>query len=673
MARHGCQLDLRGVLRCWGENQRGQLGAKPSHRPQLRPTPVPDLPPVAQAALGVDHTCALLRDGSVECFGGAESQHARADARGRVKYQGLGEIVQMVAGLDFTCARNTAREVHCWGAVPGELEPVREPKRVADLEATRIAASRKAVCAVRPSGSVACWGDNHDKNIHNEGPAYIERPTDVAKLEPATDIAMSDASACALLADRKVACWGGEAYAWWGSPREEYDLTDAIALTAGLRGHFCALKSDETIKCWGDSKTGATGSRLYNEPAIHGTFINVRAGADFACATRSGGGVECWGSNDAGQLAQPFDDVVPNPSALASTTGALAIGAADRSTCVVLADKTARCFGQDPSDPLAGNEGSWDVSEVMRADALIMGGPIRCLLTDGLPTCWGDNRGSQLISQDPTRLSPQTLPSLGRLKALAFGPEHACSLSNEGAVKCWGGAGRTRALPTPVPGLDSGVSAIALGADEGCALLDEGSVACFPLRDPPAGTAGRARFSPKRVTGTRGAVALAHGRRHACAVDNRGGVVCWGTGGALELGRARANEGQGAAASEGDPLRATPVAGIDEAVELALGDDFSCARRRDGTAWCWGENTLGQLGDSSFEARSEPRPARGLRDVVSLRAGSGHACALTQKAEVLCWGDNRMRQIRQGALLISTTGVPLGAAAPGEPKDGRAP
>jgi alpha-tubulin suppressor-like RCC1 family protein len=258
-------------------------------------------------------------------------------------------------------------------------------------------------------------------------------------------------------------------------------------------------------------------------------------------------------------------------------------------------------------------------------------------------------------------LGPSTFASLGGLKQLAIGSVHACSLSKEGAVTCWGGLGKARAVPAPVRGIPGAAAALALGLDEGCALLDEGTVACFPLRNPAAGAQSRARFAAQKVVGARGVVAIAHGERHGCAVDMRGAVMCWGAGGSLELGR-REEGGLGAA---------EVVPGIDQAMELALGDDFSCARRRDGTVWCWGRNDRGQLGDGSFADRAEPRVVPGLLGVTSLRAGSGHACALTGQKEVLCWGDNRMRQIRAGAALISTTGVTVAANAGASPQ--RAP
>jgi alpha-tubulin suppressor-like RCC1 family protein len=451
---------------------------------------------------------------------------------------------------------NKTSEVLCWGRLPGTDEIARAaPKPIKGLSAKRIAASSRAVCAVRSEGGVACWGENPQSTILPKGAAKIEEPTIVEGLDGAVDI----------------------------------------------------------------------------------------------------------GTNNVAQLGQAYQDAVPTPTRLSSIEGARAIAAARDATCVVLADRSVRCFGVDPTEDRSEGAGPYDFASVMRADDILMGGAIEapepsarqvgfivCALTGRLPTCWGNNGASHLPTQNPGVLyDPSTLASMDGTKALAFGHEHACSLSEEGEVMCWGGRGRARALPTPIKGV-SDAAAIAVGADEGCALLSDGTVTCWPLRDAKEasreGKRGAPRFSPAKVMGVRGVTAIAHGKRHACAVEARGGVICWGQGDGGALGR-RAEGLAGAA----------PVAGIDDAVEVALGDVMSCARRRDGSVACWGKNDKGQLGDGSFEDRAAPGPVVDLDGVTSLRAGAEHMCALTKKGEVYCWGDNRMRVVAQGSPLVSRT------------------
>lgn len=655
-ARHACLLDDDGTLRCWGNNAHGQLGGRSASVPQFEPKPVPGLGPAAHAALGARHTCAALRDGKVQCWGNnADGQlggggGGDGDEPGLVTVQGLGEVAQLVAGEAFTCALTAAHAVLCWGRVPGGAGISPEPRPVPGLEATRLSAAARAACAVRTSGAVACWGENKLGRIVPKGPSEISAPADVPGLiMNAVDVATGAQGSCGIKSGERgdeVHCWGEPHFSssWIYA---QYSLEGARAVTAGDAGHFCVIQADETIHCWGDRSTGASGAageyRWSHDFA--GRFAEVRAGENFTCARTREGAVQCWGTNDSGQLSQSFSDAMA-PVPLEGAEGARRIAAAGTNTCAILKSGAVRCWGPDQAGYVEGG-GPHDFPSIMRADELAMGGAIACAMTDKLPTCWGHNRASQLPSQDAVAIgTASTLASLGGNKALAFGSEHACSLSDAGAVTCWGGLGRTRALSTPVSGL-RGAASIALGADEGCALLDDGGVSCWPLREPPQGAKGASpRFAAARVPGVRGAVAIAHGEAHACAALASGGALCWGRGDGGALGR----EAAGAAG-------VGAVEGLTDADALALGDGFGCARRRDGTVACWGRNDRGQLGDGTREGRPAARAVPDVAEVTQLVAGAGHACALTRAGEVRCWGDNRMRQVRQASPLISRAPV----------------
>ncbi|MEO8213579.1 MAG: RCC1 repeat-containing protein, partial [Myxococcales bacterium] len=92
----------------------------------------------------------------------------------------------------------------------------------------------------------------------------------------------------------------------------------------------------------------------------------------------------------------------------------------------------------------------------------------------------------------------------------------------------------------------------------------------------------------------------------------------------------------------------------EDAAELAAGDTFSCARRRNGTVWCWGDNRLGQLGTGANITRSTPAVVGDptLDEVTSISAGGAHTCAVRQGApRALCWGDNQAGQLGDGTRL----------------------
>ena len=142
------------------------------------------------------------------------------------------------------------------------------------------------------------------------------------------------------------------------------------------------------------------------------------------------------------------------------------------------------------------------------------------------------------------------------------------------------------------------------------------------------------------LTGDPRVVQLAAGARHTCALQARGTAYCWGSNGKGQLGDGTTRT-----------VRRAPVQvmGVEDATQIVAGGSFTCALRRDGTVLCWGSNTEGQMGDGTTGAdRPRPGPVAGAERVTQLTAGAGHACALLRDETVLCWGWNRFAQIGDG-------------------------
>src|SRR5262249_28725500 len=87
---------------------------------------------------------------------------------------------------------------------------------------------------------------------------------------------------------------------------------------------------------------------------------------------------------------------------------------------------------------------------------------------------------------------------------------------------------------------------------------------------------------------------------------------------------------------------------------LSLGDSHSCARHHDGTVWCWGKNTNGQLGNNTLV--DSPMPVQvqtssgPLRNVTMISAGDNHTCAVTSDGHGWCWGQNSFGQLGDGSM-----------------------
>lgn len=167
------------------------------------------------------------------------------------------------------------------------------------------------------------------------------------------------------------------------------------------------------------------------------------------------------------------------------------------------------------------------------------------------------------------------------LSSVRSGDFKTCGLA-DGGVYC----------PEPVAGLEN-VTAVTVGSAYACALKSSGSVACWgangsgQLGTGPAGFADE-RAAPLEVPGITGAVAIAAGVYHSCAITTGARVSCWGDNRFGQLGKDL-------------DLQATSV---------SLGTFHSCALDADGAVWCWGSNRRGQLGNGSTTDSAVPRKVK---------------------------------------------------------------
>jgi alpha-tubulin suppressor-like RCC1 family protein len=144
-----------------------------------------------------------------------------------------------------------------------------------------------------------------------------------------------------------------------------------------------------------------------------------------------------------------------------------------------------------------------------------------------------------------------------------------------------------------------------------------------------------------------GAVDVAGGDDVSCAVLGDGTGRCWGDGTYGQLGN-------GSLAPSNVPV---VVTGLANATEVAAGWGHSCALIDDASLRCWGKNGDGQLGNGLTATSSVPVTVLGITTAVSVRCGGKHTCALLADKTVRCWGDNRYGQLGDGTGADSDTPV----------------
>jgi len=264
-------------------------------------------------------------------------------------------------------------------------------------------------------------------------------------------------------------------------------------------------------------------------------------------------------------------------------------------------------------------------------------------------------------------------------KKISAGGQHACLVHGDGSLWCWGRNDRgqlgdgTR-TPRPVPiriAALSGVSAVAAGDAHTCAVAGSG-VFCWGADDlgQLGDGGGDDRGLPAKVSGVaangNAAAPIAAGRDFSCLAVAGGGVSCWGDDSVGQLGDG------GAAAG---PHAPTVVAGLSDVQSLSALWQHACALSGAGLLTCWGANSKGQIGDGSTTSQrppalvNDPSATMPLPTFTQVTTGRTHTCALSA-SDVYCWGDNGDGQIDQtGPTTPVPTPTPVSGMGVADPID----
>jgi alpha-tubulin suppressor-like RCC1 family protein len=645
---HSCLLRSDGALRCTGANAYGQLGNGNTTN-QTGWATVTGITNAIQVAVGLEHSCALLVSGEVRCWGN--------DSRGQLGNGSANSDSQTAAVIVY---EDDAATVPLGGV-------------------TAIALGDFHGCALKANGEVWCWGSNGSGQL---APVAATSQSDHARRSVANNYVAITAGlehTCGINAAGRVFCWGYNVQGQLGdgtntnssTPRDT-GLTSAIAIR-GSRRHTCAVLLDGTARCWGVNSAGELGngatSTGQNTPVTVAGLTQVThigGGDKYSCARTADGQLYCWGLGDNGRLGTGNNTSSLSPALVAITTSVASVVEVQsdaETNCARLSDGKVGCWGDNRGGQTARGEttatGGVPLNVVsgltQPTRKVATGGQHACaILASGALACWGDNESGQLGLGNTTRqLAPVTLTSNGTAVDVALGAKQTCSLRADRTVWCWGdntgsrlgfASGATTA-PREVTGIGS-VRAIAVGAEHQCAVRLDGDVYCWGRnhRGQVDGTANAAiQTSPKKVEGVANAIGIAAGDAHSCALILGGAVRCWGDNSRRALGRTDA------AATTVDA-----VAGITDAVELAVGSGQSCIRRlANGAMRCWGDNAANALGRTAltegtlYASPQDVSVPSGVRFTQFAR-GSDLGCATAADGRAFCWGSNDRSEIGDG-------------------------
>jgi Alpha-tubulin suppressor and related RCC1 domain-containing proteins len=340
----------------------------------------------------------------------------------------------------------------------------------AEPKFTKLAAGQNHTCGITTSGKVSCWGHGSRGKLGNVTETNMLVPTDVdgfPKDTTVVDIRAGNNQTCTITSTGAMMCWGGDgevtgASQWYATVSQTYasGTTDMA-----LKGNHACFVVNGAVKCqgWnGDTMAlGLSASTYWGGPNTPSGLSSgqkaVSVGADFSCALSNAGAVKCWGLRTDGRL--------------------------------------------------------------------------------------GNNTSNTTAVSSPVNVTGLT----SGVKSLKSGAAFSCAITSANGVKCWGnngygqiGNGNTTAQKTPVDvsGLTSGVQEISVGWDHACALTNAGAVKCWGKNDQgQLGNGTKINSSvPVDVVGLSGVTQITAGGGHTCALMSNGDHTCWGTNNYGQLG-----------------------------------------------------------------------------------------------------------------------------------------
>ena len=125
---------------------------------------------------------------------------------------------------------------------------------------------------------------------------------------------------------------------------------------------------------------------------------------------------------------------------------------------------------------------------------------------------------------------------------------------------------------------------------------------------------------------------------HTCGLRADGTAYCWGYNGSGELGNGTTT----------NSLLPIAVVGDHKFLQIKAGQDYTCGLRTDGAAYCWGSNANRQLGDGTTTNSLTPVPVSGGHKFVQISVRSLHTCGLRTDGAAYCWGGNSHGQLGDG-------------------------
>ncbi|WP_413581908.1 Ig-like domain-containing protein [Bdellovibrio sp. HCB288] len=620
-------------MKCWGQNQSGQVGDGTSTQ-RSTPTTVSGGISWAQVSASQSWVCAIS-DASASpanalyCWGSNSPSLGKSGSTSSnipLLIDGSNTYQQVSIGSRHGCAIRTDGTLLCWGLNSSGQVGDGSTTAVSDMKVIDAANKYQDIslgtlhtCGVTTANLLRCWGENGDYQVGDNSTTDRTLPVSLLSTTAFSKAAAGASHSCAITTTGQLYCWGNNNYGAAGSTspstlkRFPYQMDNGVVYTSVTAGfqYTCGITSTNVLKCWGNGAFGMLPlGRL--RPALNaatsGAPIVIDSGVSYAqasvsftgltspsiitgisaCALTTDGMLKCWGSNQYGQLANGANSYPSTPVTIDegatynSITGNSYVSNFAPANCGITSANKLKCWGHNESGTLGDGGFSSQpyprfIDSANNYSKISVGTKSTCAIrTDGKLYCWGT--GYLGNGSSSTQNSPQAIDSSSTYSDVSVGDGHTCGLTGT-TIKCWGlntlyqinGTGTTYSSPTAVAGTWSFV----------------------------------------KVSGYT-----------TCAIDTSNKLFCWG----LEP------------VSNNYVTSQTAIDASESYSKVAVGSDIVCGITTSGALKCWGAGSNGRLGQGSTTTNRVPTVTDTGVSYSKIFIIGSRTCGLTTGNVLKCWG-----------------------------------
>jgi len=654
---HTCAIVNNGSVYCWGYNYYGQLGDNTTANSQVPVyTQLPQGRTALAISLGQHHSCAILDNNSIYCWGYNNFGQLGVDATSSSPLPAfvnmpIGSVpVQLSLGLDFTCTVLNNGSAYCWGynaqnQVEGPVDNAQPNNLISPLylnlktnyKIISISSGAAHACAIIENGEITCWGQNSYgvRLVLNEGNNPDQLRYVISEESSKRAYPMGWGINSYSISNLPSGISYNESILEISSNASQSGIFDWNIITLDGFNQGSIIYQGVNIDRKQGAKPAWTNSISYTDSDSELPMMFVDANYQHACGIKQGGGLFCWGLNEQGQLGDGTLTRRLRPTVVRFDGDApivKQVSTGYSNTCIVTENNRVMCWGD-------GSQGQIGIG----------------------------SHSSDAYLFDEVRPQEVLLPWSSNATMVTTAKQFACALMDDGSVMCWGrnnygqlGSGSTSpafsGLPLEVK-LPLGRFALSIDAfeDHSCAVLDDGNMYCWGYKkygnmgtgDLPTSTAA---YTPTPVSvhlpGGKRVSLMAVGDAHSCAVMTDDTLWCWGRNyyGEIGDGSISSSSQTRTIPSQVDVQHYSPI------VALSAGYGSTCSLHDDGTLNCWGRNNYGQVGDGLSNDQSSPTTIHleGGNDATWITLGRYFACASASDGSAQCWGDNDYGKLGDG-------------------------